>query len=59
MNVLLTNAEHMLNLRYNLFSLPNLVKNGHVCDGYPTGVVVRPKSERSILFMLSGTLFSL
>lgn len=59
MNVLLTNVEHVLDLRYNLFSLPTLTKNGHICEGYPTGVVVRPKSERSIVFMLSETLFSL
>ena len=57
--VLLTNVAHVPDLRYHLFSLPTLVKNGHTFEGRPTGVVVRLKSERSIVFPLSGTLYSL
>ena len=57
--VLLTNVAHVPDLRYHLFSLPTLVKNGHTCEGRPTGIVVKLKSERSIVFPLTGTLHSL
>ena len=43
----------------HLFSLPTLVKNGHTFERHPTGIVVKLKSERSILFPLTGTLYSL
>ena len=35
------------------------VKNGHTFEGRPTGVVVKLEPERSIVFLLSGTLYSL
>ena len=41
---------------------PSFVKKGtggHAFEWCPTGVIARPKSERSIVFALSGTLFSL
>jgi len=57
--VLLTNVAHVPDLRYHLFSLPTLVKNGHTFEGRPSGIVVRLKSERSIVFPLSGNLYSL
>ena len=59
MNVLLINDGHVPDLRYQLLSLPTLIKNGHAFEGRPTGVIVRLKSERSIVFPLSGTLFRL
>ena len=60
MQGLLTNVAHLPDhLRYHLFSLPALVKNGHNFEGCPMGVVVRLKSERSIVFPQSGTLYSL
>ena len=58
MDVLLTIAAHVPDLRYHLFSLPALIKNDHAFKGRLTGVIVRFKSERSIVFTLSGTLFS-
>ena len=48
--VLMTNVAHVPDLRYHLFSLPTLVKNGHTFEGRPSGIVVRLKSERSIVF---------
>ena len=57
--VLLTNVAHVPDLRYHLFSLPTLVKNGHTFEGRPSGIVVRLKSEKSIVFPLSGNLYSL
>ena len=57
--VLLTNVAHVPDLRYHLFSLPTVVKNGHTFEGRPTGVVVRLKSEEKIVFPLSGALYSL
>ena len=54
MDVVLTNVAHVPDLRYHLFSLPTFIKNGHVFEGRPTGVIVRLKSERSIVFLLSG-----
>ena len=59
MQVLLTNVVHVPDLRYNRFSLPNLVKNGHTFEGRPTGVVVKLKSSRSIVFPLTRTRYSL
>ena len=58
-DVLLKDVAHVPDLRYHLFSLPTLVKNGHAFDKTPTGVSVRLKFLRSIVFPLSGTLFSL
>ena len=58
-DVLLTNVAHVPDLRYHLFSLPTLIKNGHLFEVRPTDIIVRLKSERSIVFPLSGTLFSL
>ena len=57
--MLLTNVAHVPHLRYHIFSLSTLVKNGHTFEGRPTGVVVKLKSERSIVFPLGGTLYSL
>ena len=59
MQVLLTNVAHVPDLRYHLFSLPTLVKNGHTFEGSPSVIVVRLKSEKSIVFPLSGNLYSL
>ena len=58
-HVFLTNVAHVPDLRYHLFSLPTLVKNGHTFEERPTGIVVKLKSERSIVFPLTGTLYSL
>lgn len=55
--VLLTNAAHLPDLRYRLFSLPTFVNSGQVFEGRPARVAFRLKSEYSILFSLSGTLF--
>lgn len=57
--VLLTNVANMLDLLYHLFSLLTLIKNGQTFEGRPTGVVTRLRSKCSIVFLLSGTLFSL
>ena len=57
--VLLTNVEHVPDLRYHIFSLPTLVKNGQRHEGHPTGVVVNLKSARSIVHLLSRILYSL
>ena len=57
--VTLTNVAHVPDLRYHLFSLPTLVKHGHTFEGRPAGVVVKLKSERSIVFPLTGNLYSL
>ena len=57
--VLLTNVAHVPDLRYHLFSLPTLGKNGHTFQGRPTGVVVKLTYERSTVLPLSGTLYSL
>ena len=59
MQVLITNVAHVPDLCYHLFPLPNLVQNSHTPEGRPTGVVVRLKSERSTVFPLNGTLYSL
>ena len=58
-DVLLTNVAHVPDLSYHLFSLPTLIKNGHAFEGRYTDIIVRLKPERSIVFPLSGTLFSL
>ena len=57
--VTLTNVAHVPDLRHHLFSLPTLVKNGHTFEGRPTEVVEKLKSERSIVFPLTGNLYSL
>ena len=57
--VLPTNVAHVPDLRYHIFFLPTVVKNGHTFEGRPTGIVVKLKSERSIVFPLTGTLYSL
>ena len=57
--VTLTNVAHVPDLRYHLFSLPTLVKHGHTFEGRPAGIVVKLKSERSIVFPLTGNLYSL
>ena len=59
MQVWLTNVAHVPDLRYYPFSLPTLVKNGHAFEEHPTGVVVKLKSERSIVFPLTRTLYNL
>ena len=57
--VLLTNVAHVPDLRCIIFCLPTLVKNAHTLKGHRTGVVVKLKSERSIVFPLTGNLYSL
>ena len=57
--VTLTNVAHVPDLRYYLFSLTTLVKHGHTFEGRPTGIVVKLKSERMIVFPLTGILHSL
>ena len=57
--VTLTNVAQVPDLRYHLCSLPTLVKNGHTFEGRPAGIVVKLKSERSIVFPLTGNLYSL
>ena len=61
MQVLITSVAHVPDLRYHLFSLSTLVKDDRTFEGRPTRVlyVVRLTSERSIMFPLSGTLYSL
>lgn len=56
---LIANDAHVPGLRYRFFPLPILDKNGHVFERGPTRVVVRFKSERSIVFALNVTLFIL
>ena len=58
MDVLLTNVAHVPDVRHHLFSLPTLIKNGNAFEGRPAEIIVRLKSERLIVFPLSGTLFS-
>ena len=57
--VTLTNIAHVTNLRYHLFPPPTLVKHGHTFEGHPARIVVKLKSARSIVFLLTGTLYSL
>ena len=57
--VTLTNVAHVPDLRYLLFSLPTLVKHGRTFERRPTGSVVKLKSERSIVFPLTGNMCSL
>ena len=59
MQVLIANATRAPDFRYHFFSLPTLVKNGHMFEGRPTGLIVKFKSERSIAFPLIETLYSL
>ena len=42
----------------HLFFLPNLVKNGHTLEGRPAGIVAKLKSARSVVFPLTGNLYS-
>ena len=55
----MTNVAHVPDHRYLLFSLPTLVNNGHTFEGRPTGIVVKLMSQRSNVFPLTGTLYSL
>ena len=57
--VTLTNVAHVPYLRYKIFSIPTLVKHGHTFEGRPAGIVVKLKSERLIVFPLTGNLYSL
>ena len=57
--ITLTNIAHVPDLQYHLFSPPTLVKHGHTFEGHPAGIVVKLKSARSIVFLLTGTLYSL
>ena len=57
--VTLTNVAHVPDLRYHLFPLPTLVKHGHTFEGRPAGIVVNLKSKHSIVFPLTGNLYSL
>ena len=54
-----TSVAHVPDLRYNPFALPTLMKHGHTFEERPAGVVVRLKSERSIVFPLTGNPYSL
>ena len=56
---MLIHIAHVLDLRYHLFSLPTLVTNGDTFEGRPTGIIVKLKSERSIMHPLTGYLYSL
>ena len=60
-SAVLTNVAHVPDLRHylSLLALPTPLINGHTFEGCPTGVVVRLKSERSIVFPLSGTQHNL
>ena len=57
--VLLADVAHVSDLRYNFFSEPTLVMNGHTFEGRTTGLVVKLKSESSIVFPVSENLYSL
>ena len=57
--VMLTNVAHVPDLRYHLFSPPTLVKHGHTFEGRPAGIVVKLKSELSIVFPSTGNLYGL
>ena len=57
-DMLLTNVARVPDLCYDIFSLPTLIKNGHVFEGCPTGVIDRLKPERLNVFLVSGTLLS-
>ena len=59
--VTLTNVAHVPDLRYRLLSLPNLVKHGHTFKERrtPAWILVKLKSEPSIVFPLTGNLYSL
>ena len=56
---MLTNVAHVPDVRYHPFSLSTLVKNGRTFGGRPAGIVVKLKSERSIVSPLTGNLYSL
>ena len=57
--VTLTNVAHVPDLPYHLFSLPTLVNSGPSFEGRSAGIVVKIKSERLIVFPLTGNLCSL
>ena len=57
--VLLTIASHVPDLRYHLFSLPTLIKNDHTFEGRPPRIVVKLESDHLIVFPLTGTLYSI
>ena len=59
MQVLATNVTNVPDLRCHLLFLHTLSNNDHTFEGRPNGAVVRLKLERSIVFPLSGTLYSL
>ena len=56
--VMLTNVAHLPDIRYYLFCLPTLVKNGHGFEAHSTGIVVKLKSECSITFPLTRNVYS-
>ena len=56
-DVLVINVAHVPDLRCHLIPLPTLIKSGHAFEARPTEIIVRLKSERSIISPLSGTLF--
>ena len=56
---MLTNVAHVPDLRYHIFSLPALVNNSHTSEGPLAGNVVKLKFTRSIVFPLTGNLYSL
>ena len=41
------------------FSFPTLVKHGHAFEGRRAGFKVKLKSERSVVFPLTGSLYRL
>ena len=61
MRVILTNASHVPDLRYHIFPLLTLVKNGNgnTIEGRFARIVVKLMSERSVVFSLTGNLYSL
>ena len=56
---MLTNVAYVSDLRYRLSSLPTLIENGHAFEEGPIEIIVRLKSEGTIVFPLSMTSFSL
>ena len=55
---MLTNVAHVPGIRYHLFSLPALVKNGDTFERNPPGNAAKLKSERSIAFAGTGNMYS-
>ena len=56
---MLTNVAHVPDFRCHIFSLPALVNNSHTFEGPLAGIVVKLKFARSIVFPLTGNLYSL